>query len=222
MALEKIISGAKQYVSDSTAVSAATTPVYALLETGIARMPHDLSLDARLWAVGLGYCGLGALIGLGRDYSQKKFGITEQTREAIRNFHDMAYSGAFVLATNPFFYLALGCRDPKEIIVGSVVGAAVGAAIGTPLGYALDWFRDLIGVEPSERMPKWMKQTGSKMKKAIAVGLVTASVGLTAMVYHFVPDKQDVSDQQEEKSALIQIQPSPIDYTHSNLSSSVE
>ncbi|MBS3169047.1 hypothetical protein J4210_01055 [Candidatus Woesearchaeota archaeon] len=222
MALEKIISGAKQYFSDSTAVSAATTPVYALLETGIARMPHDLSLDARLWAVGLGYCGLGALIGLGRDYSQRKFGITEQTREAIRRLHDTVYSGAIVLASNPFFYLALGCRDFKEIAVGSVVGAAVGAAIGTPLGYAFDWFRDLTGVEPSKRMPAWMKQASSRTKKALAVGLVAASVSLTALVYHFVPDQQDVPDQQKEKSALVQIQPFLLDYNHSNLSSSTE
>ncbi len=192
MNLEKLVNNGRQYLSDCTAVAAVYTPAYALLEVGLAGMSHDLSLDARLWGLATVYLGMGSVISLGRDYSQKLWGITEDTREKIRKIHDTAYVAATALVTNPFFYLAVGARDLKEIVVGTVAGAALSAAVGAPMGYAIDWFRDLLGVKEAQRMPSSMKRCSSRVKKIIAAGLVAASVGLTGAVYYLVPDKEPV------------------------------
>lgn len=208
MNLERIITGTKKYFSDSTAVAAINTPAYALLEVGVAKMSHDYSFNARMWAAGLAYCGIGALIGLGRDYSQRKIGITEHTRGALPKLHDAVYSGATTLVVNPFFYYILGSRDFQEIAVGSLAGAAFSALIGAPLGYAIDWFRDLTGVKPAERIPTWMKRASSRTKKVIAAGLVVASVGLTALVYHVLPENRN------QTSPAVEIQSPLLNYTN--------
>jgi len=41
-------------------------------------------------------------------------------------------------------------------------------------------------------MPSLIKRCSSRVKKTIAAGLVAASVGLTGLVYHVIPDKEPV------------------------------
>ncbi len=192
MSLESIANGTKQYLSDCTAVASIYTPAYALLEIGLAGMSHELSLDARLVGLSSIYLGLGSVISLGRDYSRKLFDITEDSSGKIRKIHDTVYLAGIALVSNPFFYLAVGARDLKEIVVGTVAGAFLSAAVGAPMGYAIDWFRDLLGIKKAQHMPSLMKRCSSRVKKTIAAGLVAASVGLTGLVYHVVPDKEPV------------------------------
>jgi len=192
MNLEKLINNGKQYLSDCTAVAAVYTPAYALMEVGLAGMSHQQSLDARLVGLSSIYLGLGSVISLGRDYSRKLFDITEDSPGKIRKIHDTLYLATIAIVSNPIFYLAIGARDVKEIVVGTVAGAVLSAVIGAPMGYVIDWFRDLLGVEPAQHMPSFMKRCSSRVKKTIAVGLVAASVGLTGAVYHLVPDKEPV------------------------------
>lgn len=192
MNLEKLVNNGKQYLSDCTAVAAVYTPAYALLEVGLAGMSHQQSLDARLVGLSSIYLGLGSAISLGRDYSQKLFHITEASPGKTRKIHDTLYLATIALVSNPIFYLAIGARDVKEIVVGTVAGAVLSAVIGAPMGYVIDWFRDLLAIEPAQHMPSFMKRCGSKTKKLIAAGLVAASVALTGAVYHFVPDKEPV------------------------------
>ncbi len=192
MTLDKLLNNGKQYLSDCTAVAAVYTPAYALLEVGLAGMSHDLSLDARLVGLSSVYLGLGSVISLGRDYSRKLFDITSDSPGKIQKIHDTLYLAATALVSNPIFYFAVGARDLKEIVVGTVAGAALSAAVGSPMGYAIDWFRDLLGVKEAQRMPSSMKRCSSRVKKIIAAGLVAASVGLTGAVYYLVPDKEPV------------------------------
>lgn len=192
MNLEKLVNNAKQYLSDCTAVAAVYTPAYALLEVGLAGMSHQQSLDARLVGLSSIYLGLGSAISLGRNYSRKIFDITEDSPGRIRKIHDALYLAATALISSPFLYYGIGVRDLKEIVVGTVAGAALSAAVGAPMGYAIDWFRDLLGVKEAQHMPSRMKRCSSRVKKTIAAGLVAASVGLTGLVYHLVPDKEPV------------------------------
>ncbi len=192
MNLEKLVNNGRQYLSDCTAVAAVYTPAYALLEVGLAGMSHQESLDARLVGLSSIYLGLGSLISLGRNYSRKIFDITEDSLGKIRKIHDTLYLAATALVSSPLFYYGIGIRDLKQIVVGTVAGAALSAAVGAPMGYAIDWFGDLLGVKEAQHMPSRMKRCSSRVKKTIAAGLVAASVGLTGLVYHLVPDKEAV------------------------------
>ncbi len=192
MNLETITNNAKRYLSDCTAVAAVYTPAYALMEIGLAGMSHQQSLDARLVGLSSVYLGLGSVISLGRDYSRKAFDITKDSPGKTRKIHDTLYLATIALVSNPIFYLAIGARDVKEIVVGTVAGAVLSAAVGAPMGYAIDWFRDLLGVESAQHMPSLIKRCSSRVKKTIAAGLVAASVGLTGLVYHVIPDKEPV------------------------------
>ncbi|MBR9693421.1 hypothetical protein GOV07_05885 [Candidatus Woesearchaeota archaeon] len=193
------------YLSDSTAVATIYTPVYAFGETVVAGMSHALSQDARLLGLLTIYGGLGKLIGYGRDLSEKAFKITDETSKTVKNIHDTLYLAATGLIINPPFYFAVGSRDPKEIFWGTVFGVGVGAAAGIPMGYALDWFRDLTGVQESKRLPPIMKHASAKTKKKIAASLVAAGIALTAVVYNVVPDK---GEKTLETAVVEQFEPS--------------
>jgi hypothetical protein len=204
MKLEEIINSAKRHFSDGTAVAAVYTPAYALMETAIVGMSHELSMNSRLLGLAAIYGGLGNLIGLGRNISKKVFKITEESSEKIKNIHDTLYLAGSALIINPVFYLAAGARDPKEIIMGTVAGAVLGAAVGIPMGYAIDAFRDLLDIKKSERIPKKITMAKPGMKKAVATGLVVLSMGLTSAVYKFVPDKKDINPVENIKVESIQ------------------
>ncbi|MBI2102326.1 L-alanine exporter AlaE [Candidatus Woesearchaeota archaeon] len=201
MSLESVIKTVKEYfvheyfsrryISDCTAVAVVSTPAYALMEKAVAGMSDKVSLDSRLWAAGLGYVGLNSLISLGRDYSRRMFGITHDDQKFFRKNHDPIYFGAAVVASNPLFYLAMGARDLKEIVVGTLAGAAVALAVGKPTGYVIDWFRDFFGIKKAERLPRFMKNAGPQKKKLLAAGLIAASAALTGAIYTVFTDNQE-------------------------------
>lgn len=181
----------KYHLSDSTAMIAEATPVFAAFETGIAGMTDGASLNARIIGTILGYVGMGSAYGKGRDAWRKLFKITDRTRERIQYAHDIAYTAAFNIIVGPVIYLISGVRNIEEIIIGTACAAVFGAVNGGPLGYAVDAFRDLSGVKPCERKsyPDAIRKQPSKVKKWIIVGAMAAMIGITSMVYSFVPNR---------------------------------
>lgn len=196
--LENLVHGVKRHISDGTAVNVVYSPLYALMETSFAGMSHAHSQDSRLLGAAIVYAGLGNLVGKGRDFSKKMFKIDDNTPEKIRKIHDVIYLAATPLLINPPFYLAVGVRDVKEIAIGTLAGCVLGAVGGIPMGYSIDYFRDLIGVEKSERMPAKISHLKPRAKKLIASGLVALSIGLTGIVYEMVPDKDNKNVQTQE------------------------
>lgn len=191
----------KQHVVDTTAILAESTPIFAAYETALAGMSDEVSINARLIAAGLGYVGFGSLLTRGRDLWRSKFNITDETKEKIQVLHDTLYLGAFNLVGGPLLYYASGSRDPKEIAIGTALAIGVGSVNGAPLGYAVDTFRDLIGLKECNResYPNIVKKQSSRVKKGIAAGLVAASIGATAGIYGLTSDdKQDLSYNQPQ------------------------
>ncbi len=186
---------ATYHIVDSTAILAESTPVFAAFETGIAGMSDEVSMNARMFAAGLVYLGMGSAFAKGRDLSRKLFKITDKTKERIQSVHDAAYSGAFTLAISPLLYAASGARDPKEIAIGTAVAVGFGLVNGSPVGYAVDLFRDLTGLKDCERpsYPYLLKRQNSKTKRGLAALLTAGTIALTAGIYAITPDKQDNS-----------------------------
>ena len=61
---------------DTTAMLSSTNPIYTSSEIFIAQMPVDVSIDSRFTIAGISYTFMGPMFARGRDFSRKKFGIT--------------------------------------------------------------------------------------------------------------------------------------------------
>jgi len=200
---EKVKDNLKYHLIDSTALLVESTPIYAAFETGIARMSDDISMNARMFAAGLTYLGMGWTYAKGRDLTRKLFKITETTRERTQSLHDAIYSGAFNAGVAPLIYIASGARDAKEIAIGTVVCIGLGIVNGAPMGYSVDMFRDLTGLRECERpsYPNLLKRRSSKTKKCLAALLTAGAIALTAGIYALTTNKQNdlpiVSAQQQ-------------------------
>ncbi|MBU2052899.1 MAG: hypothetical protein KJ721_01500 [Nanoarchaeota archaeon] len=195
--LEKLKEKLTYHVVDSTALLIESTPVYALFEKGVAKMSDDMSINARIFAGGLCFLGMGWLYSQGRDLSKKIFKITDKTKEKIQGAHDVAYNAVFNLALAPPIYavsqvLAKEDLDLTKIAVGTGIAMILGAVNGAPQGYVVDTFRDLVGLKSCERKtyPKIIKKRSSKFKKSLAGGLAIATIGLTGLIYSLTPDNK--------------------------------
>ena len=171
MNLSSIGNSLKEHLVDSTAILAIGTPISAAFETGLAGMSDDVSINARLIAVGLTYAGMGSVVSKGRDLYRKCFGITDRTKERVQQINDAIYLATLNSALGPAFYYASGSRDWKEIAIGTAAAAGLSLTLGGPMGYAIDYFRDLTGVKNSKRMLIGVRNLRPKIKKAIAIGL---------------------------------------------------
>lgn len=200
MNIKKIAQNTKYNAVTNTAMCAESTPVYAAFETGVAGMTDAVSLNARLIVLGAGYCGAAWVYGQGRSMWRKAFKITDQTREAKQHLHDAMYAVSFNAVTAPLLYLISGETDIKKIALATASASAICLINGGPLGYAIDVFNDLAGVRECERKsyPQVIKKQSPKVKKAIAAGIVAASIGLTALVYEVVPNRKIKMDTEKQ------------------------
>ena len=130
-----------------------------------------------------------------RDRSRSLLHITEHTRERYQQLHDMVYLAAATLVVNPLIYLGSGEQDYKKIATASIVATGIAMVSGGVMGYSVDLFRDLTNYTPSHRVPEKIRNARPWVKKTLAVGLVTASVGLAGSVYYLTPDVPEQNNQ---------------------------
>lgn len=180
--VQKIKEGLPYHITDSTAFLILSSPTFAAIETQFFRMSHDNSVNSRLLAAGLTYAGIGGLFSKGMHSSRNFFDIKPESKERIKQIHDTGYSLICSLTT-PLFYYTAGVRDTEQIVLGTGVTLALATALGGPVGYFVDAFRDLTGLEDSERIPKTIQQKSPAVKKGLAALLTTAAAGLTFAMY---------------------------------------
>jgi len=188
----KITKNLKQHFVDTTGLLTESNPVFTAFEVGVAGMSDEVSIRARVVASGLAFLGLGSLYGKGRDMSRGLFHITDQTSEKAQSLHDALYSSLFSMCIAPPIYLASGSRDLKEIVVGTLCGAGFSAINGMPQGFAVDVYRDLVGIKSCERRiyPEYLRNQSQKAKRTLAIGLAVASIGLMGLIYNATPDQE--------------------------------
>lgn len=198
---------APSYLVDSTSLLAASTPIFAALETNVAGFSNENSVNARLLGTGLTFAGMGKLFTGGLRRSRKLFKIKEETtRESLINLHDAAYAVAYNLVISPPFYLLAGVRDLKQIAIGTGLSMGFALVAGGPIGYAVDSFKDLTGLEECKRRgyPELVRKQPPYIKRIIAAGLVAASIALTSGVYQI---NDCLRKPKSETSIVQQVQP---------------
>ncbi|MFC1682124.1 hypothetical protein ACFL0X_00735 [Nanoarchaeota archaeon] len=181
--MKKISSSLKLHLVDTTAMLSASNPIYSGFEVFFAGMNNMVSINARGIASGLAYLGLGSLFARGRDLSRRLFRVTDRTRERIQYLHDMGYTATMNLLLAPPIYLASGETDIKKIAMGTGIAMAFSTVTGWPMGYAVDNFRDLIGLQESERVSNKIREQSPSVKKGLAALVTAGSVGLMAGIY---------------------------------------
>jgi len=201
---------------DTTALLAEVHPISAIVEVA-SGMSVDASINARIFSTYINYLGLGYLFSKGRDFSRYKFGIASDTPEKIQRLHDALYTSATTFAVAPPIYavsnyFAKEDIDFYKIGISTLALAVVAFFNGWPVGYAVDVFRDLTGVKECERSsyPKILKKQTPKMKKAIAAGLIAASLGFTGLVYSLASNKQQVFNGRKETEHSLSILEIPL------------
>ncbi len=187
MGLSDLLQGARQHVTDSSALFAVSTPLGALLENVLTGMSDETSIKSRLIVGGLYFGGLGGILGYFRDRSRELFNITEQTKERYQQLHDMVYTAAATLALNPLIYIGAGIQNVKEITVATLLATGVSFFSGGVMGYAVDSFRDLTNYQSSLRIPEKVRKASPTLKKCLAGGIIAASVGLASLIYSLTP-----------------------------------
>ena len=187
MELSDLLKGARQHVTDSSALFAVSTPVGAFFENVLTGMSDETSIKSRLIVGGLYLGGLGGILGHLRDRSRERFNITEQTKERYQQIHDMAYIAATAFVLNPLIYIGAGTRNVKEIAVATLLATGFSFFSGGVMGYAVDLFRDLTNYQSSLRVPEKVRNASPTLKKCLVGGILVASVGLASLVYSLTP-----------------------------------
>lgn len=212
---KKTLRELKFHLADSTATLALTTPIFTLLETVVMDVFGEPMTDlesviSKLAAIGVVYGGAGWVYGRGRDLSHKIFNITQKTKESIQTVHDTLYTAAYsAIMSAPIYSLSMALSSAalnesfslKKLGIGVAGAALIGAATGFFRGYIVDSYRDLVGLEPCERItyPDLIKRQRPGVKKGLAVLLPVVTLGLHIGAYNltpssFVDDTREVGD----------------------------
>ncbi len=175
----------REHLVCSTALIVQSTPVFAALETVVAKMPQDVSLNSRLIAAGMFYAGLGYAFNAGREVYRKFAGVKQTDSETKQVIHDSIYGSAFSLAISPPIYVIAGSRSLSEIGIASLCAAGIGIANGPFAGYFVDTYKDLCQITPCERQsyPTVVRNARPVLKKTLAALITAGSIALTAGIY---------------------------------------
>lgn len=174
----------RKHFVDTTAMITESNPIFAISEIA-SGLSIENSINARLFAAGIGYFGFAKVYSSGRDFWKKSFGVSEVTSEIKQVVCDLGYSVTFNLFFSPIMYYVAGERDFETIALAT--GASMGLSLfnGAPVGYAIDVSRDLFGIKECKRKsyPKKIKELSLNSKRKIAIGLIVGSIGITSLVY---------------------------------------
>jgi hypothetical protein len=167
-------------------------------------MSDELSINARITASLISYCGIGFLCARGRDYSRKIMKITDKTKEYIQSIHDSAYLVGFNLMAAPPIYYVAGARTFKELAAGTAIAMGFGAFMGSPMGYAVDTFRDMVGLKECNRKayPNLIKRQNKNVKRGLAALLAAGHVAIMTGIYSLTPETYEAHESNKPNQAL--------------------
>jgi len=186
----------KFHLVDCTALLAESIPITTAFELGTG-MEEGNSINSKYAVATTAYLGLGTAFARGNFLSRKLFGITKETPRWQTSVHDIAYTAAFNVVVAPAIYLASGERDLRQLVLTSGTITAVLTANRFLAMGAVEWARDLTGLEPCKRkiIPDLLRRRKPKTKKVIAAGLLAALVGSVVGMYRFHEDEPKMQDE---------------------------
>lgn len=196
MGIEKTLDGGKlggfryrvaEHLSDATSISAISAPIKAVTDQ-LSGMSDAESIGSRIDMIKLNYLGFVQLLRI-RDWSKRKFGIDKISNKLPNYVHDAAFTLCVAMPIQAGVYMRNGVDSWKEMFATLGLSALVLGVFGGPLGQGIDGFRELMGVKESMNSPHIVKRISKKYRKAVGVGVVAASLALTAGLYHFIPNR---------------------------------
>lgn len=174
-----------RHVVDSTAMVTIANPIYAFLEV-LSGMTTGVSLNSRAISTAATYAGLGSLTKI-RDFSKRKIGITADSSELAKGLHDVVFTATAVVGLKPLIYMASGETDLKKIIIATAATTMAGAVMAYPGGRLIDCYREIMGVEETNRLPKIVEDQSPRVQKGLAGLLTAGSVAAVGAVYVATP-----------------------------------
>lgn len=192
------------HIVDCTALLAESLPIITAFDLGTG-MEEAVSTNGKYATTSATYLGLGTAFARGNFASRRLCKITDQTPEWKITVHDITYTAVFNAIVQPLFYLASGERDLKQLVMTSGVITAVLAANGRFGMGAVEWARDLTGLDQNNKRsyPDLLRRRNSKTKKAIAVGLMAASLSAIVDMYSIHKDTPKTQDSVSTEVACV-------------------
>jgi len=170
----------KQHLVDTTAGYIVVTPLFSVLETTLFGLTDNVSIKAKLIGTGASYIlFLGSAFSKLRDFTRKKFGVSQDSPRLIQGVHDTVCTWAYYTAITPLFYYASGSTNFYENARATALALFTGTFTGYPVGLAIDAYRDFAGIEESKRLPDLIKNQRPFVKKSMMLGLTVASTAFT-------------------------------------------
>lgn len=187
MGLTKIL---KNHFRDTTAIMATANPLMSIVEIMPPNsMTDEGSINARIGATTMFYSGLGFLFSKGRDFSKKRFNISDESSERVKSLHDSLYGIAFGFGVSTIIYPVSSYLNGEqmstyEVIKASSIAGLMSIPVGWSSGYSLDVFKDLVSGEKSSRVPDYISNQNPSLKKSLAVLIAAGSVALMTSIYN--------------------------------------
>lgn len=188
--VSKVKSGFKKHLIDTTAMSVVATPFFAAIENGWNGMSDLESIKSRGLATIMGFLGGAWVYNFGRDSVKSGIELNGGGREGTRVISDILYSGAFNAVLGFGTYMVTTDNSARELIWPSLWAGVIGAAVGPLCGYAVDFSRDLMGIEECKRKsyPPKIKNLEAEDKRNVFLGACAGLAGLSGIIYALTPN----------------------------------
>jgi len=192
LTLKDVYRFGKEHIVDATALALSTNPIFAFSENVMWGMTDEESFKARALMSLIGYLGLATIYSRARDFSRKHFSIDDKTKEGIQWIHDTSYAMAFNAFFAPAVYMATTEADLGQLIGATITAMAFAPITGYVGGYAMDGYRDLTGIQDSQRVNRKIRNLSPKLKLGVAALVTVGLIGVHAGIYKLTPDNEDV------------------------------
>jgi len=175
----------KNHLVDVVGGVSAGNPIYAVLETQVARIPIQKSINSKYSWFCLALIGAGSLYTKGRDYTMSKCKITNDSSLVYRLAHDAVYGPLFSLPSSLIMYVLAG-TEWEDIKASTWVNMKFALPVGIACGISIDIFRDLMGTKECKYLPNFIKNQKPRVKKTLGALYAAGSVAATMAFYDYI------------------------------------
>jgi len=188
--------GLNYHLVNTTALVTVSNPAYCIADLYFTQISHAQSVGAKISGSGMAYAGLGLITMGGLTLSRKAFRVTNKSNEWIQWIHDTLYMATISALLAPVIYSFSGTTNTSDLRDVAWNGFLIGGTSGGLIKYTENAFRDLTGLEDSDRAsyPNFLKRQNPVMKKSLACLIAAASIGFMSLAYSLTPDKGSQSD----------------------------
>lgn len=164
-----------EHLASACGIVSVGNPLWAYFETQLMNRSPEVSFDSKVIGTIANFAGISYFYNQGRKCAMKLARIREGDKKKLAVV-DTIYAGFFSMCYSMVNFSFLGERDAQELAKISLIAAGLNFfPMGIINGYAIDVAKDLFGVEKSNRIPRFLSEQKSYVKKAIGFSLAALS-----------------------------------------------